>query len=48
MTDINFIPYRCEDCVYGEYLADDSCWDCSIGVSSDKECEQHYSDDVRM
>ena len=42
-----FIPYRCEDCIHGEYLHQDSCWDCSIGVSDDEECEQNYADDER-
>ena len=42
-----FEPYRCEDCIYGEYLPEDSCYDCSIGVRNDEECEQNYADDDR-
>lgn len=43
-----FEPYRCESCIHGEYLYQDSCWGCSIGVSSDEECEQNYVDDERI
>lgn len=42
-----FVPYRCEDCVHGEYLSNDCYWDCSIGVSDDEECEKNYEDDDR-
>lgn len=43
-----FIPYRCEDCIYGEYLTHDDTWDCSIGCVDDAECEKNYKDDERM
>lgn len=43
-----FEPYRCEDCVYGEFLESDSVWDCSIGITDDEECERNYADDEKM
>lgn len=43
-----FIPYRCEECIHGEYLQQDSTWDCMIDCSDDKECEENYEDDSRM
>lgn len=46
-ADYMFIPYRCEDCIHGEYLWRDSCWDCSIGVSDDEECEKNFEEDER-
>lgn len=42
-----FIPYRCESCVYGIYLHKDSCYECSLNVSDDRECEENYEDDER-
>lgn len=46
-NDIVFVPYRCEDCIYGEYSLEDDNYYCSIGASNFKECEQNYTDDDR-
>ena len=43
-----FIPYKCEECIHGEYLSQDSTWDCMLDCSDDKECEENYDDDSRM
>lgn len=43
-----FESFRCEDCIHGEYLYQDSCWDCSIGVFDEEECEKNYEDDEKM
>ena len=43
-----FEPFRCEDCIYGEYLSQDCEWDCSLGCWSSKECEDNYEDDERI
>ena len=45
---MKFEPFRCEDCVLGEYIYQDNCWDCSYGVADEKECEEKYEDDERM
>lgn len=46
-NDIVFVPYRCEDCIYGEYSLEDDNYYCLIGASNYKECEQNYADDDR-
>ena len=42
-----FIPYRCEDCIHGEYISQDDCWK-GCGVKTDEECEQRFVEDERM
>lgn len=42
-----FDPFRCEDCIHGEYDEQEHGWDCNIGCWSSKECEEHYKDDER-
>ena len=36
--------YRCDICVNGCFLPEDSCWDCSIGVSSDSDCSKNFKE----
>lgn len=43
-----FIPFRCEDCVHGDYLPQDSCWEAGCGATDEVECEEKYEDDERM
>lgn len=46
-----FEPFRCEDCVHGEYYNRDGFYYCSydFDVNEDKEqCEQNYEDDERV
>lgn len=43
-----FIPYRCESCIHGEWLQQDSTWDCMLDCSDDEECERNYEDDERV
>lgn len=45
MKELNFIPYRCEECHFGEYLAHDSTWDCSYGCATDEECEKLFEEE---
>lgn len=42
-----FIPYRCEDCIYGIYLAEDSCYESGCSASTDEECEALFQEDER-
>lgn len=42
-----FEPFRCEDCIHGEYNEQEGEWGCNIGCWSGKECEDNYVDDER-
>lgn len=42
-----FEPFRCEDCIHGEYDEQEGEWDCLLGCWSSKECEDNYKDDER-
>lgn len=39
-----FIPYRCEECVYGMYNHNDSCWEDGCNAEDDKECEELFQE----
>lgn len=43
-----FEPFRCEDCIHGEYDEQEREWDCLLGCWSSKECEDNYEDDEKM
>lgn len=40
-----FIPYRCEDCIYGIYNREDSCYENGCSASDDDECEELFQED---
>ena len=42
-----FIPYRCEDCIYGIYNHEDSCYENGCSASDDDECEELFQEDDR-
>ena len=37
-----FIPYRCEDCIYGIYNHEDSCYENGCFASDDEECRELF------
>ena len=45
MKDNDFIPYRCYECKYGEYIFPDATWDSGCGAETDEECEEIFEDD---
>lgn len=40
-----FIPFRCEDCIYGIYNPYDSCWEDGCHVEDEKECEELFEEE---
>ena len=42
-----FEPFRCEECIYGEYLPQDDCWDSGCNAGDEQECEKLFEEDER-
>ena len=42
-----FEPYRCEDCIYGEYFPQDGCWKSGCNTEDEQECEDLFEEDER-
>ena len=42
-----FEPFRCEDCIYGEYLSQNDCWDSGCNARNEQECAQLFEEDER-